>query len=151
LNTISKLNIDTHLNTDPHLECKDLTIPREMTKSPAPADMLKLVETTLEDDKADNTVVIPLAGKTEIADYLVITNGTSNRHVTSMADHLRKDLKAAGVKGIAAEGLGQGDWVLIDAGDIIIHLFRPEVRDFYNLDKIWLSPETGTGDAENMP
>jgi len=112
-----------------------------MTTEPVAAEMLKQVEALLEDDKASDVVVIPLAGKTEIADYLVIANGTSNRHVTSMADHLRKNLKATGVKGITTEGLGQGDWVLIDAGDIIIHLFRPEVRDYYNLDKIWLSPE----------
>lgn len=107
-------------------------------------DVLKLVEASLDDDKADNTVVIDLAGKTEIADHLVIASGTSQRHVSAMADHIQRQLKAKGLKGVAVEGLGQSDWVLIDAGDVIIHLFRPEVREFYNLEKIWMMPP-GTG------
>jgi ribosome-associated protein len=103
-------------------------------------EMLNLVETLLEDDKAEQPVVIELTGKTEIADYMVIASGTSQRHVSAMADHLYRSLKSIGVSGIAVEGLNQSDWVLIDAGDIIIHLFRPEVRDFYNLEKIWDGP-----------
>ncbi len=102
--------------------------------------MLDLVETTLEDDKAEQIVVIELTGKTEIADYLVIASGTSQRHVGAMTDHLQRKLKSVGLKGVAVEGAGQCDWVLIDGGDIIIHLFRPEVREFYNLEKIWSSP-----------
>jgi len=111
--------------------------------------MLKLVEQSLDDDKAENVVVIDLAGKTEIADYLVIANGTSQRQVSAMADHLQRKLKASGLKGIAIEGQPQCDWVLIDAGDIVVHLFKPEVRDFYNIEKIWMSP-AGEGHTSEM-
>lgn len=107
---------------------------------PPVAKVLDLVETTLEDDKADQVVVIELAGKTEIADYLVIASGTSQRHVGAMTDHLHRGIKGLGVKSVAVEGDQQCDWVLIDAGDIIVHLFRPEVREFYNLEKIWATP-----------
>lgn len=101
------------------------------------AELLKLVEKSLDDDKAEDIVVIELAGKTDIADFMVIANGRSQRQVGTMADHLQRKLKAKGLKGIAAEGVPACDWVLIDAGDVIVHLFRPEVRDFYNLDKMW--------------
>jgi ribosome-associated protein len=107
---------------------------------PKPSDLLKLVETSLDDDKAEDVVVIDLAGKTDIADYMVIANGASSRHVGAMATHLQKKMKASGLKGLKAEGLPNCDWVLIDAGDVIVHLFRPEVRDFYSLDKIWAGP-----------
>jgi len=106
-----------------------------------PADeVLKLVEASLDDDKAENTVVVDLSGKTTIADFLVIATGTSQRHVGAMADHIHRRLKGLGLKGIAVEGQNQCDWVLIDAGDVIVHLFRPEVREFYNLEKIWMAP-----------
>ncbi len=105
---------------------------------PLPAvEVLKLVQASLEDDKAEEVVVIDLAGKTEIADFMVIANGGSKRQVGTMADHLQRKMKDHGLKGIAAEGLANCDWVLIDAGDVIVHLFRPEVRDFYSLDRIW--------------
>lgn len=107
---------------------------------PPADDVLKLVEASLDDDKAENTVVVDLSGKTAIADFLVIASGTSQRHVGAMADHIQRRLKGLGLKGIAVEGLNQCDWVLIDAGDIIVHLFRPEVREFYNLEKIWMAP-----------
>ena len=97
------------------------------------------MKTSLDDDKAENIVVVDLSGKTAIADYLVIASGTSQRHVGSMADHIQRRMKGVGLKGIAVEGLKQSDWVLIDAGDLIIHLFRPEVRAFYNLEKIWMN------------
>ena len=102
--------------------------------------MLKLVEASLDEDKAEDVVVIDLAGKTDIADFMVIANGGSRRHVGAMADHLQRKMKASGLKGLKAEGLPNCDWVLIDAGDVIVHLFRPEVRDFYNLDKLWIGP-----------
>ncbi len=121
-------------------------------ENPPPVEkLLDLVETTLEDDKAEQVVVIELTGKTEIADYLVVASGTSQRHVSAMSDHLHRSIKAAGVKSVAIEGHQQCDWVLLDAGDIIVHLFRPEVREFYNLEKIWTTPgdvptsETATG------
>ncbi|MBM08524.1 MAG: ribosome silencing factor [Magnetovibrio sp.] len=82
-------------------------------------------------------VVINLIGKTEIADFMVIASGSSQRHINAMAEHLRRSLKNLGVKKLAIEGRAQCDWVLIDAGDIIIHIFRQEIWDFYNLEKIW--------------
>lgn len=99
--------------------------------------LLELVQTSLEDDKAEDIVVIELAGKSSIADYMVIASGTSSRQVTSIADHLLRRLKPLGFKGITAEGTERGDWVLVDAGDIVVHIFRPEVRAFYNLEKMW--------------
>jgi len=107
---------------------------------PVASDVLKLVEATLDGDKAEDVVVIDLDGKTEIADYLVIASGTSQRHVSAMAQHLRREIKSLGLNGVAVEGQSNCDWVLIDAVDIIVHLFRPEVREFYNLEKIWTDP-----------
>lgn len=104
---------------------------------PVPDALLEMIETSLDDDKAQAVTVIELHGKTAIADHMVIASGTSSRQVVSMADHLLKKLKTAGVKKTTVEGLNQGDWVLIDAGDVIVHLFRPEVRSFYNLEKMW--------------
>lgn len=92
---------------------------------------------SLDDDKAQDIVVIDLAGKSSMADHMVICTGTSQRHIAAMAEHLRERLKAAGVGKLAIEGLPQGDWVLIDGGDIIVHVFRPEVRTFYDLEKMW--------------
>lgn len=100
-------------------------------------DVLKLVTASLDDDKALDLAVIDLHGKTDIADHMVIASGTSERQVGAMADHLREKLKQNGLKGINVEGLNQCDWVLIDAGDVIVHLFRPEVRQFYGLEKLW--------------
>jgi ribosome-associated protein len=96
--------------------------------------------------KAEDSVTIDLTGKSSIGDYMVVTTGRSNVHVAAIADHVVKDLKAAGVPGIRVEGMKQGDWVLIDAGDVIVHVFRPEVRAFYNLEKMW----TASG-AEKRP
>ena len=95
------------------------------------------METTLGDDKALDPVVIELAGKSEIADYLVIASGNSQRHVGAMSDHLREKIKASGLARHSVEGVPQCDWVLIDAGDVVVHLFRPDVRHFYNLEKLW--------------
>ena len=87
--------------------------------------------------KADDSVTIDLTGKSSIGDYMVVTSGRSQRHVGAVADRVVKDLQAAGVSGVRVEGMRQGDWVLIDAGDVIVHVFRPEVREFYNLEKMW--------------
>ncbi len=89
--------------------------------------------------KAEDSVAIDLTGKTSIGDYMVVTSGRSQRHVASVADRVVKDIEKAGVRGVRVEGMRQGDWVLIDAGDVIVHVFRPEVRDFYNLEKMWMS------------
>ncbi|MBR82442.1 MAG: ribosome silencing factor [Magnetovibrio sp.] len=116
----------------------DRSVPIAQSKrTPLAGDLLQLVESSLDDDKAENIVVVELSGKTAIADYMVIASGTSQRHVGAMADHIQRRMKGIGLKGIAVEGLKQCDWVLIDAGDLIVHLFRPEVRLFYNLEKIW--------------
>jgi ribosome-associated protein len=87
--------------------------------------------------KAEDVVTIDLAGKSSLADYMVVASGRSHRHVTSIAENVVKDVELAGVKRVRVEGQRQGDWVLIDAGDVIVHVFRPEVRDFYNLEKMW--------------
>ncbi|MBP5857802.1 ribosome silencing factor [Marivibrio halodurans] len=99
--------------------------------------MKSLVERSLDDDKAQAVTVIDLTGKSTIADHMVIASGTSRRQVSAMADHLMERIKAAGVTHPAIDGQEQGDWVLIDAGDVVVHLFRPEVRAFYNLEKMW--------------
>lgn len=93
----------------------------------------------LDDLKAEETVTIDLNGKSSIGDYMVVTSGTSSRHVGALADTVAKGLHEAGIK-TRIEGLTNCDWVLIDAGDVLVHVFRPEVRDFYNLERMW----TGT-------
>ena len=92
---------------------------------------------SLDGDKAEDAIVIDLDGKTTIADAMIIATGRSARQVGAMADHLLEKLKAAAVGPVQIEGRTQGDWVLIDAGDVIVHLFRPEVRAFYGLEKMW--------------
>jgi ribosome-associated protein len=87
--------------------------------------------------KAEDSVVIDLTDKSSIGDYMVVTTGRSQRHVSAVADHLVKDIEAAGNSRVRIEGMRQGDWVLIDAGDVIVHVFRSEVRAFYNLEKMW--------------
>jgi ribosome-associated protein len=101
-----------------------------------------LILSRLDDDKAQDVVFIDLKGKSPVADGLVVASGRSQRHVGAMADHLLRALKEAGYGKCRVEGLPAADWVLIDAGDVIIHLFRPEVRSFYNIEKIW-SVESG--------
>ena len=91
--------------------------------------------------KAEHITTIDLAGKSTIADYMVVTSGRSQRHVASVAEDLVKHLHQAGVAQVRVEGLKQGDWVLIDAGDVIVHVFRPEVREFYALEKMWSGPK----------
>ena len=104
---------------------------------PATQETLRLVLARIDDLKAEDTITIDLAGKTSIADFMVVTSGRSNRQVNAIADHLLKDLAEVGVSGVRVEGMPQCDWVLIDAGDLIVHVFRPEVRAFYNLEKMW--------------
>ena len=101
---------------------------------------------SLEDDKAVDERIIDLSGRTTLADYMVIATGRSQRQVGAMADHLLEKLKAAGAKSIAVEGQPQCDWVLVDAGDVVVPLFRPEVREFYKLDKLW-GPASAPGQA----
>jgi ribosome-associated protein len=110
---------------------------------PDAEETLRLVLARLDDMKAEDTVTIDLFGKTTIGDYMVVTSGRSNRHVGAVADHVLDDLAKAGVPDARVEGLPHCDWVLIDAGDVIVHIFRPEVRAFYNLEKMWASGRGG--------
>jgi ribosome-associated protein len=105
--------------------------------APAVTGIMSVILNQLEDAKAEDIIAIDLEGKTAIADNMVVASGRSNRHVSAIADQLIEKLKAAGHRNLRVEGLDQGDWVLVDAGDVIIHLFRPEVRSFYNLEKLW--------------
>ncbi|HEX5079483.1 MAG TPA: ribosome silencing factor [Geminicoccaceae bacterium] len=101
---------------------------------------MRLIETSLADDKAIDVTIIDLTGKTAFADTMVIATGSSHRHIGAMAEHLLERLKAIGMTGLGAEGRGQSDWVLIDAGDVIVHLFREETRRFYDLERLWGTP-----------
>lgn len=102
--------------------------------------LLAQILTSLDDDKAEEVVKIDLKGKSEMADYMVIASGRSSRQVSAIADHLTDKLKQEFGCQTKVEGKETGDWVLIDAGDVIVHVFRPEVREFYQLEKMWLSP-----------
>lgn len=107
-------------------------------QAPAGTQALEeLVLNALEDDKAEDVVSIDLTGKSSVTDVMVIATGRSNRHVGAIADHLLRKLKDAGYGKVRVEGLKTCDWVLIDAGDVVVHLFRPEVRSFYDLEKMW--------------
>jgi nicotinate-nucleotide adenylyltransferase len=109
--------------------------PRE--KNASTDAQLALVRRSLEDDKAEDIVVIDLKGKSSFADYMVIASGRSNRQVVAIADHLAERLKQAGQSPVPVEGKQGGDWVLVDAGDVVVHIFRPEPRAFYALEKMW--------------
>jgi ribosome-associated protein len=99
--------------------------------------MQKLIVTSLEDDKAENVVTLDLTGKAMFCDRMVIASGLADRQITAMAQHLREKLHTAGQKRVQIEGLGGSDWVLIDAGDIVVHLFKPDARTMYGLEKMW--------------
>jgi len=90
--------------------------------------------------KGEDTIAINLTGKTAFADFMVVSTGRSNRQVGAIADRMVGDLRAAGVPDVRIEGTPICDWVLIDAGDVVVHVFRPEVRSFYNLEKLWAAP-----------
>lgn len=104
----------------------------------------------MDADKALDIITVELDDHAALADYMIIASGTSSRHVQALASKLKGRLEARGVKGIQIEGLSQCDWVAIDAGDIIIHLFRPEVRDFYNLEKMWCPYPAQTSTSEQV-
>lgn len=106
---------------------------RRKRQSLTPAELLRRVLASLEDGKAEDIVTIDLAGKTTIADYMVIASGRSGRQVTSLTEHLEQVLPVR----LSIEGKAQADWVLVDAGDVIVHIFRPEMRAYYNLEKMW--------------
>jgi len=103
---------------------------------------LNLILSRLEDMKAEETVTIDLRGKSAFSDYMVVTTGRANRHVGAIAENVLKCLKDNGIKNIHIEGMPNCDWVLIDSGDVIVHVFRPEVREFYNLERLWIQGPT---------
>jgi len=106
-------------------------------KPARPSDLLKRILASLDDDKAENVVTIDLEGRSALCDAAVIASGRSSRHVSAMAEHLARRLKESGYGTRPVNGQTQGDWVLVDAGDVIVHLFRPEVRDYYDLEGMW--------------
>jgi len=99
--------------------------------------MIDVVLQSLEDAKAEDIVSVDIAGKSSLADYMVVTSGRSNRHVSAVADQVMKALREAGFGKPRVEGLPHADWVLVDGGDVIVHIFKPEVREFYNIEKMW--------------
>jgi len=111
--------------------------PASPSAGSSPEDLHALVMQSLDDDQAQETISIPLAGKSSIADHMVIASGRSSRHVAAMAQKLAERIKKETGQIARIEGLATADWVLIDAGDVIVHLFRPEVRSFYNLERMW--------------
>lgn len=108
---------------------------------------LDLILARIDDMKAEQTITIDLRGKSAFSDFMVVTSGRSNRHVGAVAETIAKGLKERGIKGLHVEGLTNCDWVLIDTGEVIVHIFRPEVREFYNLERLW----TQTPDALAKP
>ena len=109
----------------------------QKTKSLSSKELLKFTLKSLENDKGMNIVNIDLIGRSSIADYMIVVSGNTARQVTAMANNLIKKYKEVGLHLSSPEGMSNGDWVLIDANDILIHIFRPEVREFYSLEKMW--------------
>jgi ribosome-associated protein len=122
---------------------KGVAPPKLVSNQQNTSELLSTILTSLDDSKAEEVTSIDLDGKGAIADQMVIATGRSNRHVSAIADHLVEKLKAAGFANLRVEGIPQCDWVLVDSGDVVVHLFRPEVRSFYNLEKLWspLAPD----------
>ena len=108
-----------------------------MAVHPDPEAIAETVIMSLEEDKAEDLIVLDLEGKSSIADRMIIASGRSARHVAALTEHVVRRIKEIGGKRARIEGLPTADWVLIDTGDLIVHLFRPEVREFYNLERIW--------------
>lgn len=120
---------------DKFIRVLKITIPQQ--------DISKLkdvISKILDDGKAEDIVIIDLEGKSDIASYMVIASGNSSRHGSSLADRLIKETKLLGEQPSAIEGKSTGDWILLDFGDIIVHIFHPEVREHYNLEKMWSTP-----------
>ena len=119
--------------------------PTEATALKAQTDAdktLNMILSRLDDMKAEETVTIDLRGKSAFSDYMIVTSGRANRHVGAIAENVTKALKETGIKNIHIEGLPNCDWVLIDSGDVIVHVFRPEVREFYSLERLWAQGPT---------
>ena len=112
----------------------EIKIKKQNTKK---LNLLNVVISSLEEFKAQDIIKIDLEGKTSMADFMLIASGTSSRQIRAIAENTVTAIKKSSNVNVNIEGLNQGDWVLIDGGDIIVHLFRPEVREFYNLEKMW--------------
>jgi ribosome-associated protein len=119
-------------------------VPRSVSEVRDASQTLQLVLDRLDQMKAEDIVTLDLTGKSSFADAMVVASGRSNRHVGATADDVVEHLKKSGVKGIRVEGQPHCDWVLIDAGDVIVHVFRPEVRDFYAIEKMWAGGKSPT-------
>ncbi len=115
--------------------------PAVQSEIDADARALETVIASLEDSKAEDIVSIDIRGKSSLGDYMVVASGRSHRHVAAVAEHLLQALKDAGYGNARVEGMQSADWVLVDAGDIIVHVFRPEIREFYNIEKMWQAPD----------
>jgi len=112
------------------------------------AELADFITDILDTQSAEDIVRLDLAGKSSIADVMIVASGRSNRHVSALSDYVLRGLKEVGLKKLGIEGNKQNDWVLIDAGDVIVHVFRPEVREFYALEKLWsVSPVSGEIDS----
>ncbi len=108
------------------------------------------IVSSLDSDKGVDIQTIDLSGHSALADYIVVVSGTSSRHIVAMAEKLCERLHARGTQGIRTEGMAQANWVVVDAGDIIIHLFRPEVREFYNIEKMWSMDTQDSGKSGGL-
>lgn len=120
--------------------------------TPRSAALLSNIVAWLDEAKAEAIVTIPLEGKSSLGDYMVVATGRNDRHVGAIAEQLREKIKETGETRVRVEGMSTCDWVLIDSGDIIVHVFRPEVREFYNLEKMWsaeLPPDLPNSDPQH--
>ena len=102
----------------------------------------KKIEKILDDNKAEDIVIVDLKGKSAVADYMIVATGSSNRQIVGLADKIKNEIKPLTDGPFRTEGVDDGDWVLLDCGDVIVHLFRPEVREFYSIEKIWDTTES---------
>ncbi len=116
---------------------KSSTVKKTAKKSKTATKMFDVIIESLEDAKAEDIIAIDIRGKSSLADYMVVASGRSHRHVGAIADQLSQAIKENNFEKPRIEGLPHCDWVLLDAGDVIVHIFRPEVREFYNIEKIW--------------
>jgi len=136
-----------HLRTQTLKKADTMPSPSDPDGRAVADQILRTVLASLDDSKAENTVSLDIQGKSLLADYMVITSGRSHRHVGAVADHLLRALKDAGFGAARVEGQASADWVLIDTGDVIVHIFRPEVRDFYALEKMWAEDNQAEADT----
>ena len=132
----------TATKTAPKTARKTSTKAAALKALPDADKTLNLILSRLDDMKAEETVTIDLRGKSAFSDYMIVTSGRVNRHVGAIAENVAKSLKENGIKKLHIEGLPNCDWVLIDSGDVIVHVFRPEVREFYNLERLWTQGPT---------